>query len=251
MICILQKSFFVFLTENACYCEENLLLSGDPNPNWPNELQFIKGWLSAQAAHALYTKLLAGLEWQIPQVRVYGKWHPTPRRVVYIGDPGTDYPYSGQVHRPQTWTPELLELRKRLQGERAWEPNAVLCNHYRTGADSMGWHRDDEAELGPDPCIASLSLGAGRDFDLRSTDGTSKIRLHLEHGDLLWMGPGIQSRFEHAIPKRSKHSGRTPGPSQLSFLEQNGPHFEAGRINLTFRWIPNPHGATDNLNLPQ
>ena len=98
--------------------------------------------------------------------------------------------------------------------------NCVLLNLYRDGQDSMGWHSDDEPELGPDPSVASLSLGATRRFQLRRRrDRRTRVDLDLRHGSLLVMGPPTQAHWQHAVPKRPKASGAGP------------------RVNLTFRYI--------------
>lgn len=42
--------------------------------------------------------------------------------------------------------------------------NFCLVNYYASGDDSIAFHSDDERFLGPEPNIASLSLGGERDF---------------------------------------------------------------------------------------
>jgi alkylated DNA repair dioxygenase AlkB len=82
----------------------------------------------------------------------------------------------------------------------------------------MGWHADDEKYLGSLPVIPSLSLGAVRNFQLKSkTTASVKANLLLEHGSLLVMRGETQAHFKHQLPKTTKHCGP--------------------RINLTFRQI--------------
>jgi alkylated DNA repair dioxygenase AlkB len=96
--------------------------------------------------------------------------------------------------------------------------NSVLANLYRDGRDSMGWHSDDEPELGSQPAIGSLSLGATRRFVLKHrNDPSRKLVLELPHGSLLVMRGATQANYRHALPRTS----RPVGP----------------RINLTFRQI--------------
>jgi alkylated DNA repair dioxygenase AlkB len=174
----------------------------------------LDGNLAALETNEAWLDDLRALPWEIPQVKVFGKIYATPRRVLYYGDPGTDYQYSGHRHSPLNWTSRLAFLREVLGEFLGWRPTAVLCNHYRDGQDSMGWHRDNEPELGPNPAIASVSFGARRDFDLRHGPSGRKLRVTLGEGDLLWMAPGGQTDWEHQVPKRAR----------------------AGeRINLTFR----------------
>lgn len=121
---------------------------------------------------------------------------------------------------PQPWLPELTELRTSIERATGTPFNSVLINLYRDGADSMGWHADDEPELGDQPIIASMSLGAERDFVMRRREQTSlhkKQVIQLKHGSLLLMQGDTQRFWHHALPKRRKIT--TP------------------RINLTFRRI--------------
>ena len=98
---------------------------------------------------------------------IFGQRRRVPRLVAWHGDPGTGYTYSGTLHEPQPWTPELRRLRDRVQALTGHPYNSVLLNLYRDGNDGMGWHADDEPELGRNPVIASVSLGATRRFKLR------------------------------------------------------------------------------------
>lgn len=94
--------------------------------------------------------------------------------------------------------------------------NSALLNLYRSGADSVDWHSDDEAELGPAPVIAALSLGATRRFELRHRfDAALHHRLDLGDGALLLMAGDMQRQWRHRIPKE--------------------PGVAAPRISITFR----------------
>lgn len=139
--------------------------------------------------------------------------------MAWHGDAGANYVYSGTLHRPLPWHPVLAELRDRVAARAGAELNSVLANLYRSGADSMGWHADDEPELGPDPLIASLSLGAPRRFCLRPKPGVAGRRseIVLADGSLLLMRGATQARYQHSLPKAAGAAGE--------------------RINLTFRWV--------------
>lgn len=166
----------------------------------------------------LFTTLLQEIPWQQGQVTLYGKRHFIPRLQAWHGDEGISYRYSGETLQPHFWTPTLLQLRDELSSLTGTPLNSVLCNLYRNGRDSMGWHSDDEAELGPAPQILSLSLGAVRDFTLRRRGHSRQdIVLPLPSGSLLDMRPGMQSLWQHAVPRRMREEG--------------------ARINLTFRYI--------------
>jgi alkylated DNA repair dioxygenase AlkB len=151
---------------------------------------------------------------------MFGKEVPQPRLTAWYGDPAAQYTYSGLTWEPRPWTPTLLDLRRRLEAATDARFNSVLLNYYRDGRDSMGWHADNEPELGAAPAIASLSLGASRRFRLRPYRGGlthPSFSLDLPTGSLLLMRGPTQQHWQHELPK----TARPVGP----------------RLNLTFRWI--------------
>jgi alkylated DNA repair dioxygenase AlkB len=192
---------------------------------------YISDWLSSTEAGLALTALLNEVPWTQHQVRLFGRSLPAPRLSAWIGDPGASYTYSRTRHEPQPWTPVLSQLRQRLCTELGADFNSVLVNRYRDGRDSMGWHADDEAELGAEPLIASVSLGATRRMHFRPRQsGSASTSLDLESGSLLLMSGGTQQHYQHAINKtRTK---------------------VAERINLTFRSIVRMAGLADPTQLP-
>ena len=175
-------------------------------------------WLEPAAADRLLHALRDHVPWENHRIRLFGREHASPRLSCWIGDPGTAYRYSGTVFAPRPWPAPLLPLRERLQRELGAGFNSVLANLYRDGDDCMGWHSDDEAELGPSPVIASISLGAVRRFVLKQRgDGGHRLALELPHGSLLVMAGATQRHYRHALPRTAKKVD--------------------ARINLTFRWI--------------
>lgn len=181
------------------------------------ELQYQPNYLSTELADSLFQALESELNWRQDSIHLYGRWVDIPRLQAFIADPDISYTYSG-LTLTGTGFPNLLEtLRQQLQQEFGQPFNAVLANLYRDGSDTMGWHSDDEPELGEQPIIASISLGATRSFKLRPKTGGSSWGIELEHGSLLWMGPGVQRRWQHSLPKRAR--------------------CETPRINLTFRQV--------------
>lgn len=175
------------------------------------------GWMPVAEAGALMQRLSHEVPWTQHRVRMFGRELPSPRLSAWIGDADAVYTYSRVRHQPAPWTPALAQLRERLQAELGAPFNSVLANRYRDGRDSMGWHADDEPELGPEPLIASVSLGATRQmrFRRRSGDGSAPVTFALEHGSLLWMAGRTQQLYQHAIHKTRTEVGE--------------------RINLTFR----------------
>lgn len=185
-----------------------------------SRFDLIEQFLAPEQAKALMQRLLAELSWQQHRVKLFGREIPAPRLSCWVGDAGADYRYSGVHYPPNRWTEALLAARAELEQHCQQPFNSVLANWYRNGADSMGWHSDDEAQLGPQPLIASLSLGAERRFQLRSRDQRWRCDLQLSHGSLLLMGGTAQRLSQHALPKLAKRA-QACGP----------------RLNLTFRQI--------------
>ena len=177
------------------------------------------GFYAAAEAGRYFQELLAEISWRQEQVRMFGKWVEQPRRIAWHGDPGKAYTYSGLRLEPAPWTPALAYMRERLNACAGVHFNSVLLNLYRDGRDSMGWHSDDEAELGPHPVIASLSFGGVRRFRFRHRrdKSLSPIGLDLPPGSLLLMRGATQHHWQHCLPKTARQV--------------------APRINLTFRVI--------------
>ena len=130
------------------------------------------GFLGSAEADALLVALLEQIDWQQWPITLFGKQMLQPRLTAWHGDPGIGYGYSGMNFIASGWTPALDELRQRLERGTSAKFNAVLCNRYRDGQDSMGWHSDDEPALGQQPVIASVSLGAERVFRFRAKTGS-------------------------------------------------------------------------------
>ena len=185
------------------------------------DLRWQPAWLDRATADQWLTALQAEVAWQQPKVFVHGRQHPVPRLLAWYGDSEASYGYAGLTHQPLPWTPLLAEIRARVAAEAGQSLNAVLLNYYRDGQDSMGWHSDDEAVLGRNPLIASLSLGGTRRFDLRRK-GTSRIEhsLALGHGSLLVMAGATQHHWQHQEAKTRSLC--------------------APRLNLTFRLVLPP-----------
>ncbi|OGT60732.1 MAG: DNA methylase [Gammaproteobacteria bacterium RIFCSPHIGHO2_12_FULL_63_22] len=181
-------------------------------------LQMDPGWLPASRADALMAELREGIDWEVHRIRMFGRMVDSPRLSSWIGDPGAGYVYSGTRFEPRPWHPALLQLRRELQSLLGIEFNSVLANRYREGRDAMGWHSDDERELGACPVIASISLGATRRFAFKHRrDPGRKLAIDLPHGSLLVMRGDTQANYRHALPRTAR---AVPD-----------------RINLTFRRI--------------
>jgi alkylated DNA repair dioxygenase AlkB len=167
----------------------------------------------------LLARLIAETSWRADPIKVWGKVYMQPRLMAWYGDTGKSYMYSGRLYEPYPWTPLLLALKDCVEQACHHTFNSVLLNYYRDGHDSMGFHSDNEPELGRIPVIASLSLGETRTFVLKhkSNKALKPIRLKLNDGSLLLMSGELQTYWQHGIPKETKPCG--------------------ARVNLTFRSI--------------
>ncbi|MBL1265900.1 alpha-ketoglutarate-dependent dioxygenase AlkB [Methylomicrobium sp. RS1] len=191
---------------------------GQPNLcPFDGEIYGVKGFYRFPEADLLFDDFYRTLAWQEEAVLIFGKACKVPRLMCWYGDPEAIYRYSGVEHRPLPWTGELTEVRARIELCSGYAFNSVLANLYRDERDSMGYHADNEKELGINPAIASLSLGDSRLFRLRHKKRRENLDIVLEHGDLLVMAGTLQHHWVHALPKtrQVKHP----------------------RINLTFRLI--------------
>ncbi|MBS0481801.1 MAG: alpha-ketoglutarate-dependent dioxygenase AlkB [Proteobacteria bacterium] len=157
--------------------------------------------------------------WRQEAVRIYGKVHDQPRLVALYADAGKRYDYSGIAMHPLPWTDLLREIKRRIEDCTEATFNAVFLNLYRDHNDSMGFHSDDERELGKNPVIASLTFGTTRTFVLKHKflKNLPTVKVSLEAGTVLLMKGPTQHNWKHGINKQA-----TPcGP----------------RINLTFRTL--------------
>ena len=178
-------------------------------------------------ANALYNNLLTELPWQSDIVTLFGKTHVTTRQIVWMGDHDVSYHYSGQTRRAIPWTKQMLHVKRHIEQQLSSSGinvdfNSCLLNYYPSGEDGMGYHADDEKELGAQPIIASLSLGARRKFvfkhkTIRQKNKPVKVELYLESGQLIVMHGDTQDFWKHTITKTKTVT--------------------SGRISLTFRKV--------------
>ena len=189
----------------------------------PGCVDYRPGWVTDD--ELLFEMLRDEINWEQHKIDLFGRTMPIPRLTAWMGDAA--YRYSGIVNQPIPWTATLTGLRERLEHEVGAGFNSCLANLYRDGSDSMGFHSDDEPELGPEPTIASISLGARRRFVLKHRVSGARWSWDLGAGDLLVMRDESQRDYAHAVPK----TAREVGP----------------RLNLTFRQFLR---TDDSQNLP-
>jgi len=190
-----------------------------PRPVLPGGaiLELTAGFLAPADAARNLASVLAEVAWTAGTIVMFGRRVREPRLSAWMGDRDAAYTYSGRALTPLPWTPTVAQLRDQVSAFVGHRFNSVLLNRYRDGNDAMGFHADDEPELGDAPVIASLSLGGRRRFLVRHRkDKTLGATLWLEHGSLLVMGGTTQEDYRHALPR-------------MKTAEE--------RVNLTFRCI--------------
>ena len=173
--------------------------------------RYVPGFLTRRDADRMLEWLRGLTCWHQEHVRLFGRRHRTPRLVSWFGNESCCYRYSGIDHQAVGWPGELEPVCSRLADELGWQPNFVLLNRYRSGADSMGWHTDDEPALVRS--VAGISLGATRRLLLRPGGQGGSVKLDLAHGSLLLLPRDLS----HCLPRTRRHVGE--------------------RISLTFRLV--------------
>ena len=180
----------------------------------PPNFQLYHSWLVLPREWVFET-LMRELPWEQPNLKMFGKEIPVPRLLAFMGS--APYEYSGVTHAPAGWHPIVKVILDAIEAKTGRAFNSCLANLYRSGQDGVGWHSDDEASLGPEPVIASVSLGATREFVVRPKNAGPRWSADLHDGDLLVMSGDSQNAYRHCVPKTE----RLVGP----------------RINLTFRLV--------------
>lgn len=183
-------------------------------------LNLWRQFLEPALTTAIYDSLNTELAWEQSVIQVYGRPVQIPRLNAWYADRGCDYAYSGMQLKRHDWHPLLSDLKQRIEAATGARFNSVLANLYRDGNDSVGWHSDDEPELGRNPNIASVSLGASRRFLLKHRKQRQlQHELCLNDGSLLLMAGETQHFWYHSVPKQRRIGD--------------------ARINLTFRYVCN------------
>ena len=183
------------------------------------EILFMRNFFTSSEAKNYFELLQNNINWKQEEVKFYGKTFPVPRKTAWYGYEGFNYSYSGITCFPEIWTKELLEIKKEIEKFIPDEDfTSVLLNLYNNGDDKMGWHADDEKELGKNPTIASVSLGETRRFNIKHKQNPElHYKFELTSGSLLVMRGALQHHWVHQIPAQKK--------------------IKDPRINLTFRTI--------------
>lgn len=196
------------------------LFNNQPNQNiLPFEGEVIDyGMILSKTQSLSYFEKLSEADfWENDELIMFGKKIITDRKVAWFGDVDFQYSYSNSIKKANSWTPELIELKSIVEEITSEKFNSCLLNLYHNGNEGLGWHQDNEKELGKNPVIASLSLGAVRKFSFKHISTKIKIEQILESGSLILMKGETQDNWLHSLPKSKK--------------------ILKSRINLTFRTI--------------
>ena len=164
-----------------------------------------------------YQNLLHHIPWQNDEAIIFGKHHITKRKVAWYGDKVYSYTYSGVTKQAHLWTPELLQLKQKVEEISSTTYNSCLLNLYHDGVEGMGWHSDAEKTLLENGTIASITFGAERKFSFKHKVTKQRVDILLENGSLLLMKGTTQKNWLHRLP-----------PTKKVF---------SPRINLTFRTV--------------
>ena len=181
------------------------------------DIYYIENFYLKDEAETIFQDLKQNLAWRHDDIKIFGKVMKIPRLQAWYGDNHLRYSYSNITLIAKPWSERLLEIKAKVSGYCQQDFNAVLANLYRNQNDSVGWHSDNEPELGNMPTIASLSFGAEREFQLKHIITKEKVNLTLTSGSLLIMKGETQHYWQHCIPKRTRAI--------------------TSRVNLTFRKI--------------
>ncbi len=182
------------------------------------EVVYNEHFFTPAESDAYFTHLVDDIAWKQEPIKMFGKSVLQPRLTAWYGNNGKSYSYSGITMQPRPFTDALLQIKQRIEPLAGVVFTSALLNYYRNGQDSMGWHRDNEKELGRNPVIGSVSFGAARRFQLRNYADKGLVKtISLTHGSFLLMRGETQHYWEHRIPKTSQPTGP--------------------RINITFRVI--------------
>jgi len=182
------------------------------------EMYYYNSIFGALESKLFLEDLITNVNWSHEPIIIFGKTIMQPRLTALYGNDGMSYGYSGIRMPANIWSDTLLLIKERVEQITQTSFNVALLNRYRDAKDSMGWHRDNEKELGTQPIIASVSFGAIRAFQVRPYKSkTTPLSMHLDNGSLLLMKGDMQTYWEHQLPKSRQYSGT--------------------RVNITFRKV--------------
>ena len=171
------------------------------------ETLYVPGFLDPLRADELLQEVTLLANWQRERFTMFGRELTAPRLTAWYGEPGARYRYSGVDRLAEPWLPSVRRLAEQVAAAVGWRFNYVLVNRYRTGRDALGWHADDESDLGDTPVLAAVSVGAERVFRCRPRRGGQSEGKVLGHGSLLLMWGDSQRHYKHCVPPTRRAVG--------------------------------------------
>ncbi len=182
------------------------------------EAYYCADFLHGAEAEALFAEIVSGFDVTDKRVRMSdGTEHTNETGAYMFADPElTSFAALPEVWGQRApWTDSLALVRDRITRQTGVRFRIARCVYYKDGSEGVDFHRDLPA-YGSTSAIASLSLGAEREFVFRSTsDDAERFSIQLSPGSLLFIGDGCQELYEHAL-LRDERCGKP-------------------RLNLTFR----------------
>lgn len=156
------------------------------------------GWLTG--ADSAFDEIEATTQWRAMRRPMYDRIVDVPRLIA------TE---SRAAVQPGTALARIVSGVESLLGAGA---EHIGLNLYRSGADSVTWHRDRIGRQRNWSVIALVSLGGPRTLSVRPWTGANHRaptrHYHLASGDLFVMAGACQRDWEHAVLKKSVASPR-------------------------------------------
>jgi len=170
--------------------------------NAEQDIVLIKNFIDEEKRNFYFQEVLANSNWQNELTSLLS---PTPikikRKMDYVYDKKIIYQYANLEVNGSLWREPLIEINNKIKTELGLDFNSVLLNLYESGKSEIGWHSDKEKQLGENPIIASVNLGAKRTIWFLNKETKEKFKYELEGGDILIMGKDCQTKYLHAILK--------------------------------------------------
>jgi alkylated DNA repair dioxygenase AlkB len=169
-----------------------------------NDITLCKNWLNSKQSNVLFYYLDWFVEWTGNRITESGQTIKIKRKMAYYNDDGSDYNYAGLQLKGQKWLALLKIVKKKIEEGLNISLNSVLLNLYEDGKSEIRWHSDKEPQLGDNPIIPCINLGATRKFWFLEKGTSNKFYHEVGHGDLLVMGPNCQQKYLHAVLKEKE-----------------------------------------------
>lgn len=178
-------------------------------------LSLVKDVLDKAQAAELLKEMRNDVTWKTYKWHVVGKAVDVKRKACTLlleKDSGAEeYEFSKAKQRGSelvhTAAQKVVEVVNKLRPKVDWKPTYTLANRYMDGSETVGFHSDHLAEIGPQAIIVGLSLGAARRFDMKraepaeAEDSADAVQVYAPHNSAIIMWAGSQENWQHAVPR--------------------------------------------------